>query len=73
MDLEDEGLSDNAFIWSIKDKTIGVGKKIGAHLPAGVHEITLTVVDKEGRAGSDSITLTVLKKREAGKAAKLAG
>ena len=69
VDLEDEDLSNNAFIWSIKDKTIGVGKKIGAHLPAGVHEITLRVVDKEGRAGSDSITLAVLKERKPGKTA----
>jgi hypothetical protein len=60
-DAEDPGLSDADLSWTSSiDGSIGSGASFSTStLSVGVHTITASVTDSDGRTGSDSITVTV--------------
>ena len=60
-DPEDGGLTDSIEWASNIDGVIGgeVGGNISTTLSAGIHTITASVTDSDGKTGSDSITITV--------------
>lgn len=60
-DLEDGVLGDDSFLWfyGTERTSLGSGKKIAAHLPDGLHEITLVVSDSAGNTVEKSIVLRV--------------
>lgn len=51
--------SDVVGVLSVNPADSSGATSIGTALPAGIHTITLTAVDGEGKTGSDSIVLTV--------------
>jgi hypothetical protein len=60
-DPQDGTLTGAALVWT-SDKVaqpIGTGLAFTASLPAGKNIVTLTVTDKDGNKGSDSVTLTM--------------
>ena len=60
-DEEDLLFDDSQYAWvSSLDGNLGTGQQISASLPTkGVHTITVTVTDKNGGQGTDSIQITV--------------
>ena len=54
-DLEDDLIPDASFVWSYGSTVFGEGRNLSASLPAGLHEVTLTVFDSH-----ENITRTVV-------------
>ena len=60
-DEEDKNLSGDSLIWSSSiDGPIGTGSYFTKNdLAAGIHTVTLTALDSDGAAGSDSTQITI--------------
>lgn len=58
-DVDEPVLPDEVFIWSSGGTVFGVGRRVEAVLPNGAHEITLTVVDRDGNQGRATRLLLV--------------
>jgi len=58
-DVDDGSLPDESFIWSYESTVFGVGREVNARFPAGIYEVTLTVVDSDGNTGQDTIVIFV--------------
>ncbi|MBW1982657.1 MAG: right-handed parallel beta-helix repeat-containing protein, partial [Deltaproteobacteria bacterium] len=60
-DAEDGALSGGALVWtSDMDGQIGTGTSFSRTLARGIHNITLTATDSEGKSATDSVSITVL-------------
>jgi hypothetical protein len=66
-DPEDSAIPDASFVWSYvpagvpgaSPTTFGSGRQVSTTLPPGSYEVTLTVVDSDGNAGTSKITIMV--------------
>lgn len=58
-DLEDSSIPDESFVWTEGSDVLGVGRQINAVLPAGPHEITLTVMDSDENMGVATVVILV--------------
>ena len=47
-------------LWTLDGDTIAAGESPQAELPVGVHSITLTVRDADGKADSDRVVITII-------------
>lgn len=54
-DIDDGIIADNAYVWSLGAQPLGTGRRLTAPLPAGTHEVRLTVTDSDGNAAVASI------------------
>ena len=60
VDAEDGFLTGASLVWtSNMDGEIGTGESFTSSLTAGEHVITLTVTDRDGGEGTDSVTIVV--------------
>jgi hypothetical protein len=58
-DVDDGLLSGDSLVWSHESTIVGAGGELEAHLPVGIHRLTLTAVDSDGQTGSDWIMVYV--------------
>src|SRR5262249_51540742 len=66
-DLQDSTLPDDAFVWSYVPSNnpsatpvpLGSGRQFSATLPVGTYDVTLTVVNSIGLAGTSKVTVAV--------------
>jgi hypothetical protein len=58
-DPEDEFLPDEAFVWTLGEAVLGVGREVDALLSPGWHTLTLNVADSAGNTGISSIEILV--------------
>ena len=58
-DLEDNEIPATSCLWAVGGKFLGRGKKLTAQLPDGVHEIELTVFDKDENVVTERVTIAV--------------
>lgn len=58
-DAEDQSIPDESFIWFFDSTVFGTGRRVEAILPYGVHQVTLTVFDSDGKVASDHVTIFV--------------